>query len=143
VSAVVVVVISFVAAPPRVSAQPPNVYPALVVAEVLASDSVDNRKESDDIRVELSVAGTEVAKVFPSKTIVGLAAVDALADEGITTRLTIAKSPARTTEIGRCDSEMVLEFSAANIQFLSVKNLSYFYRLTIDRRLFERAFNRL
>jgi hypothetical protein len=86
-----------------------------VVAEVLDSDSVETRKESDDTRVELSVAGTEVAKVLPSKTIVGLAAVDALADEGIATRLKIAKNPARTTEIGRCDSDIFLEFIGANI----------------------------
>jgi hypothetical protein len=123
VSAVVVVVISVVAGPPGVSAQPPKVYPVLVVAEVLDSDSVETRKESDDTRVELSVAGTEVAKVLPSKTIVGFAAVDALADEGIATRLKIAKSPARTTEIGRFDSEIVLELIAANIQFPSIKNL--------------------
>ena len=101
VSAVVVVVISLVAAPPRVSAQPPKVYPALVVAEVLASDSVDTRKESEEMRVELSVAGTEVAKVLPSKTMVGLAAVDALAEEGIATRLAIANRPVRTIEIVR------------------------------------------
>jgi hypothetical protein len=101
VSAVVVVVISFVAAPPRVSAQPPKVYPVLVVAEVLDSDSVETRKESEEIRVELSVAGTEVAKVLPSKTIVGLAAVEAVAEDGIAMRLAIAKSPAKAIEIGR------------------------------------------
>jgi hypothetical protein len=115
VSAVVVVVISVVAGPPRVSAQPPKVYPPLVVAEVLDRDSVDTRRESEEIRVELSVAGTDVASVLPSKTIVGLAAVDALADEGVATILKIAKSPARTTEIGRCDSDIFLEFIGANI----------------------------
>jgi hypothetical protein len=55
------------------------VYTLLVVAAVLASDSVKTRRESEEIRVELSVAGTEVARVFPSKTIVGLAAVAAVA----------------------------------------------------------------
>jgi hypothetical protein len=85
------------------------------VAEVLDRDSVDTRRESEEIRVELSVAGTDVARVLPSKTIVGLAAVDALADEGVATILKIAKRPARTTEIGRCDSDIFLEFIGANI----------------------------
>ena len=54
---------------------------------------MDTRKESDEIRVELSVAGTEVAKVLPSKTIVGFAAVVALADEGIAVRPTMVSKP--------------------------------------------------
>jgi hypothetical protein len=74
VSDVVAVVISLVAAPPRVNAQPPKVYPVLVVAAVLASDPVETLRESEEIRVELSVAGTEVARVFPSKMMVGVAA---------------------------------------------------------------------
>jgi hypothetical protein len=115
VSAVVVVVISFVAAPPRVSAQPPKVYPVLVVAEVLDSDSVETRKESEEIRVELSVAGTEVAKVLPSKTIVGLAAVEAVAEDGIAIRLATVKIPARTIEIGLCNPDIALKFMVLNI----------------------------
>jgi hypothetical protein len=67
------------------------------------------------IRVELSVAGTEVAKVLPSKTIVGLAAVKALAGEGMAMRLAIAKSPARTIEVGRCHAGVLLELIAVNI----------------------------
>ena len=79
VSEVVAVVISLVAAPPRVNAQPPKVYPVLVVAAVLSSDPVETRRESEEIRVELSVAGTEIARVFPSKIMVGLSAVVARA----------------------------------------------------------------
>jgi len=115
VSEVVAVVISVVAAPPRVSAQPPKVYPARVVAEVLASDSVETRSESDEMRVELSVAGTEVAKVLPSKTMVGLAAVEAVADVGIEIRQLRANRPVRATETALFDSNMDFEFISADI----------------------------
>ena len=115
VSEVVAVVISVVAAPPRVSAQPPKVYPALVVAEVLASDSVETRRESEEIRVELSVGGTEVAKVLPSKTIVGLGAVDAYAEEGLATRPESANRPVRTIAIALFDPDMDFEFISADI----------------------------
>jgi hypothetical protein len=79
VSEVVVVVISLVAAPPRVSAQPPKVYPARVVDRVLASDSVETRRESVVMRSEVPVARTVVAKVFPSKIMVGFCGVSARA----------------------------------------------------------------
>jgi hypothetical protein len=59
------------------------------VVAVLAKDSVETRKESEETRVELSVAGTDVAKVLPSKTIVGFAAVVALAEEGSSVRAEI------------------------------------------------------
>jgi hypothetical protein len=63
------------------------------VIAVLESASVETRKESDEIRVELSVAGTDVVKVFPSKTIVGFAAVVALAEEGIAVRPATVSRP--------------------------------------------------
>jgi hypothetical protein len=100
VSLVVLVVIEFVVAtPPRVRLQPPNVYPLRDVETLLASDSVESEREPVDTRVEASLAGTDVAKVFPSKTIVGLAAVVALADVGIAVSPAKASMPARTTEV--------------------------------------------
>ena len=68
-----------------------------MVIAFLESESVDTRKESDEIRVELSVAGTEVAKVLPSKTIVGFAAVVALAEEGIAMGPTMVSKPVINT----------------------------------------------
>jgi hypothetical protein len=82
VSPVVVVAIEFVAGPPLLRLQPPKVYPARVVEIDLASDSVETISESAETRVDDSEAGTDVARVFPSKTIVGLAAVVALAEVG-------------------------------------------------------------
>ena len=80
---------------------------------------MDTRKESDEIRVELSVAGTEVVKVLPSKTIVGFAAVVALADEGIAVRPAIVSNPV----INRATDFFVLstvgEVSTDDIEFPS------------------------
>ena len=70
--AVVIVVVD--AAPPRVKLHPPKVYPVRVVEVVLARDAVEIDRESAESLVEASVAGTEVAKVLPSKMIVGVAA---------------------------------------------------------------------
>jgi hypothetical protein len=117
VSAVVAVVISFVAAPPLVRLQPPKVYPALVVAAVLESDSVDTLSESEEIRVELSVSGTAVARVFPSKTIVGLDAVVASAADGIATKLKAIRRDTVTIEISLCESDKTLEFTIVAIGF--------------------------
>jgi hypothetical protein len=76
VSAVVVVVIAFVAASPTARLQPPKVYPALVVEVVLARDAVESARVSPT-RVAVSVGGKVAAKVLPLKTIVGSAAVEA------------------------------------------------------------------
>jgi hypothetical protein len=51
------------------------VYPARDVVAILARDAVEIDKESAETLVADSEAGTEVAKVLPSKIIVGLAAV--------------------------------------------------------------------
>ena len=75
VSAVVAVVITLVAAPPRVSAQPPKVYPARVVDTVLASDAVDKVTAPAGWRGAVSVAGKEAARVLPSKIMVGASGV--------------------------------------------------------------------
>ena len=109
VSPVVVVVISFVAAPPRVRLQPPKVYPLRVVVAVRAKDSVETLRESAETRVDDSDAGSEVVKVLPSKMIVGLAAVEALAEVGIAIRPAMVSRPARTTEVVFLDSAMILE----------------------------------
>ena len=71
---VAVVIVVVAAAPPGVKLHPPKVYPVRVVEVVLARDAVEIDRESDEALVEASVAVTEVAKVLPSKMIVGVAA---------------------------------------------------------------------
>ena len=72
---VAVVIVVVAAAPPGVKLHPPKVYPERVVEVVLARAAVEIDRESAEALVEDSEAGTEVAKVLPSKMIVGLAAV--------------------------------------------------------------------
>ena len=91
---------------------------------------METLSESEDTRVDASDAGTEVAKVFPSKTIVGLVAVVALAEEGIAIRLATAKSPVRTIEIVLCDWDITLEFITNDIRFPSLVHL-VFLNLTL------------
>ena len=86
---------------------------------------METLSESEDTRVDASDAGTEVAKVFPSKTIVGLVAVVALAEEGIAIRLATAKSPVRTIEIVLCDWDITLEFITNDIRFPSLVHLVF------------------
>jgi hypothetical protein len=117
VSPVVVVVISLVAAPPRVKAQPPKVYPLRVVTTLLARDSVDSLSEPSETRVALSVTGTEVAKVLPSKTMVGFAAVEALAEEGIAVRQAMASSPVRNIEVVLLASDVIFELRNVDTGF--------------------------
>jgi hypothetical protein len=131
VSPVVVVVISLVAASPLVRLHPPKVYPARVVVVVLESDSVETRKESDEIRVEVSLAGTEVAKVLPSKTIVGLAAVVALADEEIAVRPAKARMPLRKIAVVLFEAEDAVELRTVAIVFPSIKRF-IMLKLTLD-----------
>jgi hypothetical protein len=115
VSEVVLVVISVVAAPPRVSAQPPKEYPALVVDSVLASDSVLTRRESVVMRFEVSVAGTGMPNVLPSKTIVGSSGVDAFAVVGIEIRQLRTNRPVITIEIALFDPDTCFEFNTSDI----------------------------
>jgi hypothetical protein len=70
VSPVVAVVISVVAAAPRLRLQPPKLYPVLEVVVLLASDSLESLSESADARNAVSVAGVVSPKVLVSKTIV-------------------------------------------------------------------------
>ena len=125
VSPVVAVVISLVATPPRVRPHPPKVYPLRVVVTVLARDSVDNLNESAETRVDASDAGTEAAKVLPSKTIVGLAAVVALADVGIEVSPARASKPVRTIAVVLFDSDMTLELRTVDIAFPSVVRFAF------------------
>jgi hypothetical protein len=120
VSPVVLVVISFVATPPLLRLQPPNIYPARLVLTVLAKDSVETLSESVETRVAASLTGTEVARVLPSKTIVGFAAVVALAEEGIAVNPARASRPIRTAEVVFLDSDMILELRTVAIGFPSM-----------------------
>jgi hypothetical protein len=120
VSTVVVVVISLVAAPPRVRLQPPKVYPLLFVATVLSRDAVETRRESAETRVDDSDAGTDVAKVFPSKTIVGLVAVVALAEDGVAVSPARASRPVRTTAIVCLGLCVILELRTVIMEFPSM-----------------------
>jgi hypothetical protein len=124
-------VISVVAASPLTRLHPPKVYPVRVVVVVLDRDSVETRKESDEIRVEVSVAGTEVAKVLPSKTIVGLAAVVALADEEIDVRPASARMPLSKIAVVLFDAEIAAELRTADMAFPSTKQFMML-KLTLD-----------
>ena len=105
------------AAPPAVRLQPPKVYPLRLVVTLLASDSVETLSESAERRVDDSDAGTDVAKVLPSKMIVGLAAVVALAEDGIAIRPAMASKPVRTTAVDFLDSDMILELRTVAMGF--------------------------
>ena len=89
---------------------------------VLARDSVESLRESDETRVEASLAGTELARVFPSKTIVGFAAVVALADCGNAIRPARARRPARTNAVVFLDSDMILDVRTVAMGFPSMIN---------------------
>jgi hypothetical protein len=98
---------------------------------VLERDSVDTRKESDETRVELSVAGTEVAKVLPSKTIVGLVAEVALADEEIDVRPARARRVLSEIAVILFDTEDPEEIRKVDIVFPSIKRCMML-KLTLD-----------
>ena len=84
---------------------------------------METLSESDETRVDVSDAVAAVAKALPSKTMVGLAAVAALADEGIAIRLAITKSPVRTIEIALRDADIALEFKTVDIRLPSLVHL--------------------
>jgi hypothetical protein len=81
--------------------------------------------------VEASEAGTDVAKVLPSKMMLGLAAVVALADVGIAISPAIVRRPVRTIAVVLFDSYMVLELRTVDMTFPS---MSLFVLLTINSR---------
>jgi hypothetical protein len=76
--------------------------------------------ESAETRVDASDAGTEVAKVLPSKMMLGLAAVVALAEVGIAISPTIVRRPVRTIAVVLFDSYMVLELRTVDMAFPSM-----------------------
>jgi hypothetical protein len=78
---------------------------------------VESLSEPSDTRVEDSEAGTDVAKVLPSKMMLGLAAVVALADVGIAISPAIARRPVRTIAVVLFDSDMVLELRTVDMAF--------------------------
>jgi hypothetical protein len=81
--------------------------------------------------VEDSEAGTDVAKVLPSKMMLGLAAVLALADVGIAISPAIVSRPVRTIAVVLFDSDMVLELRTVDIAFPS---MAFFVLLKINSR---------
>jgi hypothetical protein len=81
---------------------------------------VDTLSESAETRVDASDAGTEVAKVFPSKSMLGLAAVEALADVGIVISPAMARRPVRTIAVVLLNSGIVLELRTVDIAFPSM-----------------------
>jgi hypothetical protein len=133
VSPVVAVVISVVAAAPRLRLQPPKLYPVLKVVVLLSRDAVESLREPSETRVAVSVTGVELAKVLPSKTIVGLAAVVALADEGIAVSPAMARRPARTIAVVLFNSGIVLELRTVDMAFPSMVHY-LFLKLTLGLR---------
>ena len=87
---------------------------------LLASDSVESLNESAETRVAVSVAGVVSPKVLVSKTIVGFAAVVALAEVGIAVRPARASRPVRTTAVVLLDSDIILELRTVAIGFPSM-----------------------
>jgi hypothetical protein len=88
------------------------------------------RSEPSETRVAVSVAGTEVASVLPSKTIVGLAAVVAKADVGTAVRPAIASRTVKTTAVVLFDSVKIIELRTVDMAFSSVVR-SVFLDLTL------------
>jgi hypothetical protein len=89
--------------------------------------------ESAETRVDASDAGTEVAKVLPSKIMLGLAAVEALADEGIAVSPAMARRPVRTIAVVLFDSDMILELRSVDMAFPSMVRL-VLLKLTLGLR---------
>ncbi len=119
-SPVVAVVISVVAAPPRVRLQPPKLYPALEVVVLLSRDAVDSLREPSETRPAVSVAGVELPKVLLSKTIVGFAAVVAVADVGIAINPARVSRPVRTMAVVLFVSGVILELRTVDMAFPSM-----------------------
>jgi hypothetical protein len=95
------------------------------VTAVLARDSVDRRREASETLVAGSEAGTEVAKVLPSKTIVGLAAVVALADEGIAVSPIMVRRPVRTMAVVLFASDMIPDRGNVDMAFSSIVRFAF------------------
>ena len=94
---------------------------------------MESLSEPSDTRVEASEAGTDVAKVLPSKMMLGLAAVVALADVGIAISPAIVRRPVRTIAVVLFDSDMVLELRTVDMAFPSMVRL-VLLKLTLGLR---------
>ena len=94
---------------------------------------MESLSEPSDTRVEDSEAGTDVAKVLPSKIMLGLAAVEALADEGIAVSPAMARRPVRTIAVVLFDSDMILELRSVDMAFPSMVRL-VLLKLTLGLR---------
>jgi hypothetical protein len=70
--------------------------------------------------VEASEAGTDVAKVLPSKMMLGLAAVVALADVGIAISPAIVRRPVRTIAVAFFVSDEIFELRTVDMAFPSM-----------------------
>ena len=92
---------------------------------------MESLSEPSDTRVDASDAGTEVAKVLPSKIMLGLAAVEALADVGIAIIPAIVSRPVRTIAVVLFDSDMLLEPRTVDMAFPS---MAFFVLLKINSR---------
>ena len=86
-----------------------------MVAEVRASDPLETRRESEATRAALSVAGTEVANVLPSKIMVGLSIGEAEAEVGIALRVEIAMKLVMRIEIALCDPDLAIRLLTPDI----------------------------
>ena len=86
---------------------------------------METLSESAETRVASSDAGTDVAKVLGSKTIVGLAAVVALADEGIAVSPAMARRPVRTIAVVLFDSDMTIELRTVDMAFPSMVRFAF------------------
>jgi hypothetical protein len=88
---------------------------------------VESRRESTETLVAASDAGTEFARVFPSKIIVGFAAVVALADVEDATIDAIAKRPTRVVAIDLC--VRVISLDSMVIDILVSPSMKHFNSL--------------
>jgi hypothetical protein len=95
---------------------------------------VETLSESAETRVEASLTGTEIARVFPSKKIVGLAAVVALAEVGIAVRPARASKPVRMRAVVLFVSDIILELRTVAMGFPFSDSLSFLLNLTLGLR---------
>jgi hypothetical protein len=87
---------------------------------VLSSDSVESLREPSETRVAVSLAGVVSPRELLSKTIVGLAAVEALAEVGMAVRLARANRLVRKTAVLFLNSVIILKLRTLAMGFPSI-----------------------
>ena len=92
---------------------------------------MDSRNEPSETRVAVSEAGVELPKVLLSKTIVGLVAEVALADEEIDVRPARARRVLSEIAVILFDTEDPAEIRKVDIVFPSIKRCMML-KLTLD-----------